>query len=223
METQTQELLIRSLNAEQFQFPVHPLLMARKSPRAFADRPVEPEKLRSLLDAARWAPSASNTQPWRFIVASKERPEEHRRMANLLFEGNKVWAEKAPLLILSAAQVNDASSGKTNRFALYDVGSATQNLLLQASALGLASHVMGGFHAEEAKATFNIPAEFEPAAVIAVGYQGETESLPRHLQEREMMPRVRKPLTEFVFGEIWGKPSPALAVEQKEFHQSINN
>ena len=184
-------------------YPLHPLIGMRKSTRAFSEKTVEPEKLKSILEAARWAPSASNIQPWRFIVAVKNRAEDHERMVNLLFEGNKIWAENAPVLILSVAQVTDNATRKTNTFALHDVGLATENLAIQATSLGLAVHLMGGFYVDRARATFNIPGEYEPVAVIALGYEGKADFLPQPLIDREMVPRVRKPLSEFVFGNIW--------------------
>ncbi len=208
------------------QYPLHPLVSARKSPRAFTEQRIEPEKLRSILEAARWAPSANNLQPWRFIVAAQDQVEDHERMANLLFEGNRIWAAKAPVLILSVAQVADQASGKTNKFALHDVGLATENLALQATSLGLAAHIMGGFQADRARAAFNIPAEYEPVAIIALGYVGRAEFLPQPLLERELAPRVRKPLSEFVFGNIWNAPSPAVANEETSIlnrQSTINN
>lgn len=206
------------------QYPVHPLVSARKSPRAFTEQRIEPEKLRSILEAARWAPSAGNLQPWRFIVATQDRVEDHERMANLLFEGNRIWAAKAPVLILSVAQVADRASGKTNKFALHDVGLATENLALQATSLGLAAHVMGGFQSDRAKSTFNIPVEYEPVAMIAIGYVGAPEFLPQPLLERELAPRVRKPLSEFVFGNNWNAPLPIVANDSTNiFNKPINN
>jgi nitroreductase len=215
-----------SLNAAAagIQYPLHPLISARKSPRAFTQQPVEPEKVRSVLEAARWAPSASNMQPWQFIVAAKDRPEDYERMLNLLFDGNRTWAAKAPVLILSVAQVTDPASRKANKFAFHDVGLATENLALQAVSLGLAVHAMGGFDADRANASFNIPDEFEPVAVIALGYEGGAEFLPQPLLERELAPRVRKPLSEFVFGNIWGASAPAVENERtNNLNTTINN
>lgn len=193
---------------------LHPLISTRKSTRAFSEKPVEPEKLRSILEAARWAPSASNIQPWRFVVAVKDRSEDHERMANLLFEGNRIWAEKASVLLLSVAQVTDAASGKANKFALHDVGLATENLALQATSMGLTAHLMGGFHVDRARATFNIPGEYEPVAIIALGYEGTAEFLPKTLIDRELAPRFRKPLSEIVYGNIWGAPLLELSNER---------
>ncbi len=205
------------------QYPLHPLINARKSPREFTERPVEQEKLRSVLEAARWAPSAGNLQPWRFIVVAKEFPEDHERILNLLFEGNRVWAAKAPVLILSVGQVTDRVSKKTNKFALHDVGMAAENLALQAVSLGLAAHIMGGFYADRTKATFNIPDEFEPVAVVALGYEGNARLLPQPLLERELAARVRKPLSELVFGNVWETPSTAVENDRPNSLNSATN
>jgi nitroreductase len=205
-------------------YSVHPLMSARKSTRAFSEKLIEPEKLRSVFEAARWAPSSGNMQPWRFIIAVKDRPDDHERMVNLLFEGNRIWAEKAPVLILSVAQVTDNARQKTNKFAYHDVGMATENLALQAASLGLAAHPMGGFYADRARATFNIPNEYEPVAIIALGYEGVTEFLPQPLIERELAPRARKPISEFVFGNIWDAPLSLVANERSNiFNNTINN
>ena len=205
-------------------YPLHPLIATRKSNRAYSEKRIEPEKLLSVFDAARWAPSASNIQPWRFIVALQEHAEDHQRMVNLLFDTNRIWAEKAPVLILSVAQVTDGSSRKTNKFAFHDVGLATENLILQASSVGLTARVMGGFYADRARATFNIPAEYESVAVIALGYEGQREILPQALVERESAPRVRKGFSEFVFGNIWGVPSAAVPNDGTSIlNNSINN
>ncbi len=224
MNTEIEGNKVVIISAAGPQYILHPLMRGRKSPRAYSEQGVEPEKLRSVLEAARWAPSASNVQPWRFIVAANDRPEDHERMVNLLFEGNRIWASKAPVLILSVAQVTDLASGKINKFALHDVGLATENLALQATALGLAAHLMGGFDAARARETFNIPAEYEPVAIIALGYVGSPQSLPQPLLERETAPRVRKPLSELVFGNIWNTSS-SLAINERTtiFNDTINN
>lgn len=224
MNTDIEENNVLNLAVATRQHSLHPLMSARKSPRAFTEQRIEPAKLLSILEAARWAPSASNIQPWRFIVVGKDRPEDYERMANLLFDGNKVWAAKAPVLILSVAYVTDKASRKANKYAFHDVGLATENLLLQATSVGLAAHLMGGFHADRARATFNIPPEYEPVAIVAVGYEGGREYLPQPLLDRELAPRVRKPLSELVFGNIWDAPSAVVGVESKNIlKRTINN
>jgi nitroreductase len=158
-----------------------------------------------LLEAARWAPSSSNEQPWSFIVASKEEPAEFARMLGCLVEFNQSWAKEAPVLLLSIARLNFASSGKPNRHALHDVGQAIASLTVQAMAEGLFVHQMAGFDAEKARREFAIPEGYEPVAVAAIGYLGDANSLPDKLRERELAPRQRKPLKEFVYEGTWGQ------------------
>lgn len=189
--------------------PIHELLAGRWSPRAFDERPVEPGKLRSLFEAARWAPSSSNEQPWRFVVATKEDQAAYDRLLACLVEGNRKWAFRAPVLILSVACMNFEDEGKPNRHAFHDVGLATENLLLQATALGLAAHPMAGFDIEKARTDLKIPSGYEPVAMIAVGYSGELNVLPEYLQQRELKPRERKPLTEIAFAGQWDNALPS--------------
>lgn len=188
------------------EYPPHPHIIRRKSTRAFSEKPVEPEKLRSILEAARWAPSSSNMQPWRFIVATKEQPENYERLLGLVVEQNKIWAAKAPVLILTAAKLTHDAGERPNKFALHDVGLASANMTFQATSLGLAVHQMGGFNAEEARTVLNIPKDFEPVAMIALGYGDTTDFLPQYLRERELAPRVRKNLSELAFDGVWENP-----------------
>ena len=188
-------------------FPIHDLLRRRWSPRTFADRPVEPEKLRSLLEAARWAPSSFNEQPWAYLVATRNDPEEYARLLSVLVEGNIAWAQRAPVLMLSLAKLNFERTGKPNRHAFHDVGLASANLVIQATALGLAVHQMAGFHAEKARELYGIPAGWEAVAAIALGYPGEADSLPEPIRQRELARRARKPLEQFVFTGRWGEAS----------------
>lgn len=188
-------------------YPIHDLLRGRWSPRAFADKLPEREHLLSLLEAARWAPSSYNEQPWSFIVATKQSPDAFARLLDCLVEGNRVWARHAPVLMLSVAHLHFTGDGKPNRHALHDVGLAVGNLVLQATALGLVVHQMAGFDAHKARGAFRIPSGFEPVAAIAVGYPGDPGSLPEHLREREQSQRHRKDLAEFVYATAWGEPS----------------
>jgi nitroreductase len=188
---------------------VHELIRRRWSPRAFVDRLVEPEKLLSLLEAARWAPSSYNYQPWSFIIATKDNPEEYNRLLDTLVEFNQGWAKAAPVLLIAVARLRN-EDGKENRHAFHDVGLALENLVLQATDLGLAVHQIGGFDVEKARAVYQIPEGFEPATAVTIGYAGDPQSLPNGLKERELAPRSRKPLTEFVFTGQWGTASPLL-------------
>ncbi len=187
---------------------IHALLRERWSPRAFADRMVEPEKLRSLLEAARWAPSSFNEQPWSFIIATKESPSEYERLLSCLVEGNVRWAQHAPVLMLSVAKLAFERNQKPNRHAFHDVGLAVENLVIQATALGLAVHQMAGFHVDKARELFSIPDGHEPVAALVLGFPGDPAGLPEDLRERERAPRTRKPLESFVFSGQWGQPSP---------------
>ena len=189
-------------------YPIHELIARRWSPRAFDERPVEPDKLKSLFEAARWAPSSSNEQPWRFIVASKSNPAEHDRLFACLLEGNRKWAFRAPVLMLSVASLLFEDDCKPNRHAYYDTGLAVENLVVQATALGLQVHQMAGFDVQRARETCLIPTGFDPVAMIALGYPGDPAVLPDHLREREMKPRERQPISDFVFSIKWGQPSP---------------
>ncbi|MEH1921580.1 nitroreductase family protein [Nostoc sp.] len=194
----------------QTQYPVHDFIRSRWSPRAFADRPVEQEKLLSLLEAARWAPSSYNYQPWSFIVATKNDPTEYNRLLSTLVEFNQGWAKNAPVLILAVAKVR-SEDGKTNRHAFHDVGLALENLILQATSFGLFAHQIAGFNADSARELYQIPDDYEPATVVTVGYPGDPETLSDGLRERELAARVRKPLKEFVFTGQWGNSSPLLS------------
>jgi nitroreductase len=190
------------------QHPIHDLLRRRWSPRAFAERPLEAETVRSLFEAARWAPSSNNEQPWRFLAAARDAGAEYDRLLTCLKESNRKWAFRAPLLVMSVAALNFEDDGKSNRHAFHDTGLAAENLVLQAVALGLVAHQMAGFDVEKARKDCLIPPGYEPVAMIAIGYQGDPGVLPEHLREREMKPRDRKPIGKFVFSSRWGVVSP---------------
>ena len=188
------------------QHPIHYLFKRRWSPRAFSDQPVEAETLRILFEAARWAPSSNNEQPWRFIVANKDYETDWNRLFACLVEGNRKWAFRAPVLILSVASLNFEDDSIANRHAFYDTGMAVENLVLQATVLGLAAHQMAGFDVEKARADLKIPSGNEPVAMIAVGHPGDLASLPDRLRERELQPRSRRPISEWTFSGQWGTP-----------------
>jgi nitroreductase len=170
---------------------------------------VEKDQLLSLLEAARWAPSSYNHQPWRFIVATKDDITEYNRLLSTLVEFNQGWAKNAPVLILAVAKLH-FDDGKLNRHAFHDIGLALENLIIQATSLGLSTHQIAGFQADLARKEYGIPNEYEPATVITVGYAGDPQSLPDGLRERELAPRVRKTLKEIVFTEKWENVLPIL-------------
>ena len=185
--------------------PIHEVLRFRWSPRAFSERAVEREKLLCVLEAARWAPSSNNEQPWHFVVATKDEPEEFARLLSCLVERNQTWAKAAPVLMLSVASTVFSRNGKPNRHALHDVGQAVADLTAQATALDLYVHQMAGFSADAARQTYNLPPTTEPVAAIALGYLGDPSSLPEDLRQREAVPSARKPVGEFVFTGSWGR------------------
>jgi nitroreductase len=198
------------------QIPIHDLIRRRWSTRAFSEQPVETGKLVSVLEAARWAPSSRNEQPWAFLVATKDNPEDYGAVAGVLMDSNRAWAGNAPVLILTLTHTRLEKDGQPNRHSFHDLGQATANLIFQATSLGLAAHQMGGFHADAARERFHIPEGWEPVSVIALGYPGNAESLPEALRERETAQRRRKPLGEFVFSGIWGHPAPILDSPEKK-------
>ena len=189
-------------------FPIHDFIAERWSPRAFSDKSVAPEVLASLFEAARWAPSSSNDQPWAYIAATKEDPENFANLASVLVPANASWAKNAPVLALAVAQLNFAKTGKPNRNAQYDVGAASAWLTVEAASRGLFVHQMAGYEADKARQVFEIPAGWEPIAAIAIGYPGEADSLPEHIREREHAPRMRKSLSSFVMTGKWGQKAP---------------
>jgi nitroreductase len=189
---------------------IHNLITHRWSPRAFSDKPVATDVLRSLFEAARWAPSSNNEQPWAFLVARREDAENHARLLSTLVEFNQAWAKHAPVLAIAVAEQNFARTGKPNRNAFYDTGAAVANLSMEATSRGLFVHQMAGFDPHKAIELFEIPSGWEPAAAFVVGYPGDPESLPEPLRQRETAPRERKPLETFVMSGRWGKSADFL-------------
>jgi nitroreductase len=189
-------------------FPVHELIRERWSPRAFADKPVPQNVLRSIFEAARWAPSSNNEQPWSYIVATKDDKDNFERMLSVLVEFNVNWARGAPVLALAVARLTFAKNNAPNPNAQYDTGAASALLSVEATAHGLAVHQMAGFDPEKARQVFGIPAGWEPIAALAIGYPGDPASLPHPLKDRELAPRTRKPITEFVMAGHWGHTAP---------------
>lgn len=183
---------------------IHELLEQRWSPRAFDGRSLDGPILRRLVEAVRWAPSCFNEQPWRLLIAPREDEAEFERMLGCLAETNQTWAEEAGALMISVARTTFTRNGKPNRHALHDVGLAVAQLTLQATSMGLGVHQMAGFSTEEARRRYQIPAEYEPVAAIAVGYPGDPDRLPDGLREREVAPRERRPQEEIAFRGRFG-------------------
>ena len=187
---------------------LHDVIRNRWSPRAFADKSVAPEVLRSVFEAARWAPSSNNEQPWAYLVATKDDPENFAKMVSILVEFNQNWARHAPVLALSVAHLNWSKDGTPNSLAQHDVGSASAQLTFEANARGLFVHQMAGFDARKAREVFYIPEDWQPVAAMAIGYPGDPSSLPQRLHEREVAPRSRKPLSAMVMTGKWGQTAP---------------
>ncbi len=182
---------------------IHELLRRRKSPRAFSKEIMAKKDLMRLFEAARWAASSSNEQPWRFIFATKNEPENFEALVECLNPGNKIWASQAPVLVITIAKIFFNSNKAFNRHAWHDVGLATGNFMFQAMSMDLYVHPMAGFDHELAREKFNIPEGYEPATMMAVGYLGNADQLPEKLRERELAPRTRLPLDELVFSGHW--------------------
>lgn len=192
--------------------PIHELIQRRWSPRAFADKPVAPDALRQLFEAARWSASSSNLQPWSFLVARRqEDAAAFERMVDCLMPGNVPWASQAPVLVITVANLFRKPEVR-NRHAYHDVGMATQNLAVQATALDLYLHLMGGFSPDKAREAFAIPEDHEAVTMFALGYLGDPAQLADNHREGEQKARERKPLSEFVFGDAWGKTAAVIPV-----------
>jgi nitroreductase len=179
-------------------------ILKRWSPRAFADKSVSPESLKEVFEAARWAASSYNEQPWRFLVGHRG-DETYKKIFDALVEFNQGWAKSAPVLILSAGKKTFTSNGSQNHYQLHDVGAASAYIALQATALGFHTHSMGGFDLAKARKSFHIPDDFEIGAVTALGYLDDPDTLPEQMKKQELATRERKPLSETVFSE-WGTP-----------------
>jgi nitroreductase len=190
------------------QYPVHELIRERWSPRAFSDKAVSPESLRSLFEAARWAASSNNEQPWAFLVGAKGDGDTFKKILGTLVEANQTWAKHAPVLAIAVSELAFAKSGHSNRNAFYDTGAAVSQLTAEATSRGLFVHQMAGFDPHKAIENFAIPSGWEPIAAFAIGYAGDPQTLPESLRERELAPGTRKPLHEFVMSGQWGQAAP---------------
>lgn len=186
-------------------------LTERWSPYGFADKPVAEADLLSLFEAARWAASSYNEQPWNYLVALKDNPHEFGRLLSCLVEPNQAWAKTAPVLVLGVVSLRFAKNNKENRAAVHDLGLASANLSIEATTRGLSVHQMIGIHPDNARAVCQIPEHFEAWTALAIGYKADPALMADDLKERDLTPRQRKPLKDFVFGSQWGKSSPFLA------------
>jgi nitroreductase len=185
---------------------VIPQILHRWSPRAFLDKDVSGKDLNTIFEAVRWTASSFNEQPWRFLLGRKG-SVTYKKIFDSLMPFNQKWAGHAPILILGVARTKFSHNGDLNRVALFDLGAASMTLALETSALGLHAHQMGGFDAEAVLKAFAIPPDYVAGSVIALGYQGEPDSLPvEQMKQQETSKRSRKSLDEFVF-EGWETPA----------------
>ena len=185
---------------------VLPLFHSRWSPRSFSDREVSLNDLAKVFEAARWAASSYNEQPWRFLVGTRN-SSAYKKIFDSLMPFNQAWAVSAPVLILGAAKTRFSHNDSPNRVALYDLGAAASYLTLQAASLGISTHQMAGFDEAAARQAFEIPDVYVLGAVIALGYQGEPGALANEqARAQEVAPRTRKPLKDLVFSS-WGVPA----------------
>jgi nitroreductase len=184
-------------------YPISELIAKRWSARAFSTKHVEKSKLLSILEAARWAPSSRNEQPWRYIIFTNDNPEKINKAQSVLKEIND-YAKRAPILICAITKKMYSDNGMPNRLHFHDLGAANENMFLEAFNQGLIMHEMGGFDVQKAREVFNIPEDYEVGIMIAIGYQDTHNVLPNRLREKAFTPRVRKPLSEIVFLEELG-------------------
>jgi nitroreductase len=189
-------------------YPIQKFLSERWSPYAFQARLVSEADLCSLFEAARWSASSYNEQPWHYLIATKENPDQFQQLLSCLVEGNQLWAKDAPVLALGIASLKFTLNDAENRAAIHDLGAASSNLAAEATARGLCVHQMIGILPDKAKDLFDIPEGFEAWTGLAIGYRGDPMTLPESLRERDLTPRQRKPLDRFVFSGKWGNASP---------------
>ncbi len=179
------------------------LLSQRWSPRAFASRAVETDKLVALFEAARWAPSCYNDQPWSFLVTRRDTDTSYQQLLSCLMAVNQAWAATAPVLVLNTVRKNFSHNGKPNHWAIYDLGLAVGNLLCEATHRGLLVHQMAGFDASLAHGTLGLPEDHEAVAVMAIGYLGDPALLPAGVEEKDPGKRERRSLAEVAYTGQW--------------------
>lgn len=177
--------------------PVNSLILRRHSALAFSPKPLDEDTIGSLLEAARWAPSSSNLQPWMFLYAQSHQNELFQAILSTLNEGNQIWAKNASLLVVTLARIV-SEKNLPNLYAWHDCGLALQNLLLQATYLGLAAHPMAGFDPLKLTQILQSPDFYQPVTITAIGYPGNPDQLPEYLLQRSQTPRNRKTIQAIV-------------------------
>lgn len=193
--------------------PIHELLSSRWSPYGFTDRPVPSGDLDALFEAARWAASSYNEQPWTYFVATKADAVEFERLLSCLLPANQAWAKAAPVLVLGVVSLRFSQNGQANRAAVHDLGLASANLVVEATSRGLSVHQMIGIIPERARELYLIPEGAEAWTAMAIGYKLDFGEVASALRERDLAPRTRKPRNQFVFAGSWGRPAAAESAE----------
>lgn len=189
--------------------PIHALISERWSPYSYSNRPVPRADLLSIFEAARWAASSFNEQPWRYIIATRDRTVDFERILSCLLEGNRTWAKEAPALAIGCIRKAFSRNHRPNRVAQHDLGLASASLTLEATNRGVYVHQMAGLMPDKARDVFAIPEGFEAVTALALGYRAESGTSDPSLLARDERPRTRRPLDEFVFGGTWGRPGLA--------------
>jgi nitroreductase len=185
--------------------PINQVLTARWSPYGFEPHAMDPADLRSLIEAARWAPSSYNEQPWRYLVAMRQDAAAFATLLSCLVEPNQAWARQASALLLTVASLTFSRNGEPNGMARHDVGLASAQLTVEATSRGLVVHQMGGILPDRARELYGIPEGFEAVTGVAIGYAADPATVPDDLRGRDTAPRTRRPQSEFVFGSAWGE------------------
>jgi nitroreductase len=182
------------------------IIKERRSPFNFKSDPVPPEVLKTVFEAARYAPSSMNEQPWSFMLITRENTQTFEKLLSVLEPGNRIWASSAYALAISLAKRNFTYKSRLNYYAVHDTGMAVSNILAQATSMGVSIHQMGGYDREKLRKEFSIGEEYETVAVMAIGYKGEDADLSAELKERWLKPKQRRELSDFLYGDKLGDP-----------------
>jgi nitroreductase len=186
---------------------LHPLIENRYSPRAYDGTPVAPDILRTLFEAARWGPSAVNAQPWRFIVATRDQPDEYQKMLSCLRPGNQNWAQSAPVLAITCTHSGQPGTEDFNAMKYFDAGLAVSQLVIEALHHGLYVRQMGGILRDKIHEIYHLPDDFVAVAGMTIGRPGDISILDEDLQIKAKAPRQRRPLNESIYTGRWAQPA----------------
>jgi nitroreductase len=187
--------------------PILEVITERWSPYGFENKPVGADDLKSVFEAARWAASSYNEQPWRYIVATSDEPEQFEQMLSCLSEANQAWAASASVLALGVASLSFARNGKPNTAAIHDLGQASAHIALEATSRGLSVHQMKGILPDRARELYGVPEGFEIATGLAIGYAADPDKVNDKFRKSDTTPRSRRPLPDFVFSGRWEHPA----------------